>query len=148
MLRIVKRRARLGHDRRGSLRSSQQPNGAFSWQDFNPDGSLAALYNRHGTLSGSETSVPADASPLADFAYSSNLDGQKTQEIRSGGGLTTETSSYGYDNLGRLNQVMLPDGTNRSHSYDLDSNRSQVVENAATVAATRMTLQRPAASTS
>lgn len=75
-----------------------------------------------------------DAGPLVDYAYSYNLDGQKTQEIRSGGGLATETTSYDYDDLGRLKATTLPNGIVRSYAFDLDSNRTQIVENGSTVA--------------
>lgn len=53
---------------------------------------------------------------------------------RTGGGPQTETTSYAYDDLGRLQQVTLPDGTVRMHYFDLDFNRAQIVENAQTVA--------------
>ncbi len=55
-------------------------------------------------------------------------------EVRTGGGLTTETSAYFYDDLGRLSQVTLPDGTIRLYTFDLDSNRTSLVENGLTVA--------------
>ena len=121
------------YDSRGNLKATQYPNGTFSWNDINPLGELTALYNRHGTLSTPlPSSVPADSSssPLADYAYTYNTDGQKTQETMSGGGLTTATNQYAYDNLGRLNQVTLPDGTCRKYSYDLDSNRTQLQQSA------------------
>jgi hypothetical protein len=50
------------------------------------------------------------------------------EEVRSGGGLTTKTSNYSYDDLGRLSQVELPSGTCRRYSFDLDSNRTQIQE--------------------
>lgn len=75
-----------------------------------------------------------DASPLADYAYTYDLEGRKTQEARTGGGLLTETTAYGYDPLGRLSQVTLPSGVVRAYTFDLDSNRTSIVENAATVA--------------
>jgi YD repeat-containing protein len=85
----------------GRLKATQYPNGTFSWNDYNPDGWTTAVYNRHGTLSAPlPTSVPNDSqsSPLADYTYSYNQDGKKSQEVRTGGGLTTETTSYQYDN--------------------------------------------------
>lgn len=72
--------------------------------------------------------MPADSSPIADFAYSYNADGQKVQEVRSGGGGAAQTTSYGYDSLGRLDQVVLPTGVCRDYGYDLDSNRVLVQE--------------------
>jgi RHS repeat-associated protein len=72
--------------------------------------------------------VPADASPIADFSYLYTTDGQRDQETLSGGGLTTQTSVYAFDNVGRLEQVTLPTGTCRRYSYDLDSNRTLVQE--------------------
>ncbi len=50
----------------------------------------------------------SQGSPLADYSYSyvvpgqTASEGQKTQEVRSGGGLASETTSYSYDELGRL----------------------------------------------
>lgn len=55
--------------------------------------------------------MPADPNPLVDYAYGYDCDGKQTQEVRTGGGLTTRTTSYVYDNLGRLSQVTLPGGT-------------------------------------
>jgi RHS repeat-associated protein len=72
------------YDLRGNLRGTQYPNGTFSWADANPDGWLSDLYNRHGTIDADTTTPPADSSPIGDFAYQYNLDGQKTQEQRTG----------------------------------------------------------------
>jgi RHS repeat-associated protein len=123
------------YDNRSRLKATQYPNGTFSWNDFNDSGTLAALYNRHGTLAGPlPSTVPSDSSPLVDYVYQYDLEGRKTQEVRSGGSLTTGTTSYGYDNLGRLSTVTLPSTVQRTYSYDLDSNRTQIVENSTTVA--------------
>ena len=125
------------YDVLGNLHATQYPNTTFSWTDRNADQWTAAVYNRHGTLPATlPSTVPADSqgSPISDFSYTYNVDGEKTQEQRTGGGLTTETTSYGYDNLGRLSTVTLPDSTNRVYSYDLDSNRTQITENGTTIA--------------
>jgi RHS repeat-associated protein len=117
------------YDNRGSLHATQYPNGTFNWTDTNPDGWTTAFYNRHGTLGTPlPSTVPSDGSPIVDYTYTYNQDGQKTQEVRSGGGLTTQTSTYTYDNLGRLSQVLLPTGVCRTYSFDLDSNRTQIQE--------------------
>ncbi len=119
----------------GRLKAVQYPNGTFSWNDVNAVHAVSAVYNRHGTLPATlPSSVPTDASPIVDYAYTYNLDGKKTQEVRSGGGLTTETTSYQYDNLGRLSHVDLPGSISRDYNYDLDSNRTSIVENSVTVA--------------
>lgn len=75
----------FGYNARSQLRWTQYPNGTFSWDDYNPDSSLGAVYNRHGTLSGNESSAPADShgNPLADSTYAYNIDGQKTSETRT-----------------------------------------------------------------
>jgi RHS repeat-associated protein len=119
------------YDSRGNLKATQYPNGTFSWNDINPLGELTALYNRHDSTPLSAplpSSVPADSSgsALVDYSYSYTPDGQISEEIRSGGGLTSKTTDYSYDNLGRLDQVVLPDGSCRDYSYDLDSNRTQI----------------------
>jgi RHS repeat-associated protein len=121
------------YDNRGNLKATQYPNGTFSWNDINPEGELTAIYNRHDTTALSNplpSSVPADSSssPLVDYSYSYTADGQISQEVRTGGGLTSKTTGYSYDNLGRLSQVTLPSGTCRDYSYDLDSNRTQIQE--------------------
>lgn len=121
------------YDTRGNLKATQYPNGTFSWNDINPLGEVTARYNRHDSTSLSAplpASVPADSqgSPLVDYSYSYTPDGQISQEVRTGGGLTSQTTGYGYDNLGRLDQVVLPDGICRDYSYDLDSNRTQTQE--------------------
>ena len=122
----------------GHLKAIQYPNGTFSWADLNNDKWVTAVYNRHGTITGTvndSTPVPADSqsSPIADYAYTYNIEGQKSQEVRTGGGLTTETTSYQYDYLGRLSQVTLPDSTVRTYTFDLDSNRTSIIENGNTV---------------
>jgi len=125
------------YDKQGRLKASQYPNGTFSWNDHNASGWLTALYNRHGTLpTPLPASVPADSqgSPLADFAYLYEQDGKKTQQTRTAGGLPTETESYRYDRVGRLDEVKLPDGTLRRYFFDRDSNRTQITENGQTTA--------------
>jgi RHS repeat-associated protein len=120
----------------GLPKATQYPNGTFSWTAYNRPGTVKAVYNRHGALpSPLPGSVPADSqgSPLVDDVYTFNMDGKRTQDVWSGGGLTTQTSTYAYDGLGRLSTVALPDGTNRTYNYDLDSNRTSVVENGSTV---------------
>lgn len=122
------------YDSRSNLHAIQYPNGTFSWLDINPAGWLTARYNRHGTLAAPlPASAPADSgsSPLSDYAYTYNDDGQKTSEERSGGGLTTTTTNYGYDNLGRLATVSgAPFTTPGRYCYDLDSNRSKTYASA------------------
>lgn len=127
----------FSYDSRGNPKTTQYPNGTFSWADYNAAGALTGLHNRHGTLPAPlPSSVPADSqgSPLADFTYGYDLEGRKTQATRTGAGLTTETESYVYDALGRLAQVTLPSGVVRSYSFDLDSNRTAIAEDGTTVA--------------
>lgn len=120
------------YDKHGNLKTTQYPNGTFTWADYNAAGWLTNLYHRHGTLPAPlPGSVPADPSPLVEYAYSYDVEGRKTQEVRSGGGLATETTNYTlYDNLGRLAQLTLPDGTCRKYLFDLDSNRTEIKEGA------------------
>jgi len=121
----------------GYLKTTQYPNGTFSWNTYNAPGQMKAVYNRHGVLpSPLPQSVPADSqgSPIVDYTYTFDVDGKRAQDVRTGGGLTSQTTTYGYDGIGRLSTVGLPNGTNRTYSYDLDSNRTSVVENGSTVA--------------
>lgn len=84
------------YDKRGNLRTTQYPNGTFSWNDYNAAGWLKAVYNRHGNVG---TNPPADApadtqgNPLADFLYSYDVEGKKTSEKRVSG--TEMTTSGG-----------------------------------------------------
>jgi RHS repeat-associated protein len=121
------------YDARDALRATQYPNGTFSWNDYNQAGWLTATYNRHGTLTAPlPGTVPADASPIVDSAYTYSLEGQRTQETRTGGGLATETTTYVYDDLGRLERVTLSDGTSRRYCFDRDSNRTEITAAATT----------------
>jgi RHS repeat-associated protein len=70
---------------------------------------------------------PTNSDP-PHYAYTYDIDGKQTQEVRTGGSLATRTTSYTYDNLGRLSQVTLPGGTCRKYLFDLDSNRSSIQE--------------------
>jgi RHS repeat-associated protein len=115
------------YDSRGDLRGTQYPNTTFSWVDTNPDGWITGQYNRHGTINASTMTPPSDSNPLADYTYTYNLDGKRLSDSRTSNS-TNQTTSYSYDNLGRLSQVLLPSGTCRNYSYDLDSNRTQIQE--------------------
>jgi RHS repeat-associated protein len=119
----------LYYDSRSNLHAIQYPNGTFSWLDLNPAGWLAARYNHHGTLTAPlPSTVPADSSssPISDYAYTYSEDGQQLSEQRSGGTLTTTTTAYTYDILGRLTTVSGgPFATAGTYCYDLDSNRSK-----------------------
>jgi RHS repeat-associated protein len=121
---------RFTYDPRGLLRTTQYPNGTFSWADYDAAGWLIGRYNRHGLLpSPLSGSVPADAGPIADYRYSYDSEGRITSETRSGGGLVAETTTYSqYDALGRLAEVLLPDGTCRRYAFDLNSNRTEIRE--------------------
>ena len=87
---------RFDYDSRGNLRATwYEENHTFSWNDYNAAGWPTAVYNRHGDRPGTlpdqipdTTAAPQDqqGSPLADFAYTYELDGKKTQEVRSHGG--------------------------------------------------------------
>jgi RHS repeat-associated protein len=121
------------YDTRGNLRGTMYPNGTFSWTDTDPAGDTSDVYNRHGTISSTTTTAPSDSNPLADYTYTyldgSNVyqDGKKLTEARTSGS-TTQNTTYTYDSAGRLSQVLLPSGTCRDYSYDLDSNRTQTQE--------------------
>jgi RHS repeat-associated protein len=127
------------YDARGNLHTIQMPNGTFVWQDFNSTGWLTGLYNRHGTLSvPPPPSLPSDTNPISDYTYTYSVDGKKTQEMRSGGGFTAQTTDYTYDTFGRLATANLPDANNshtlRTYTYDLDSNRVEVKDGSTVVA--------------
>jgi RHS repeat-associated protein len=115
------------YDSRGNLRGTQYPNSTFSWADTNPLGQLSALYNRHGSINAATQAAPSDSSgtPILDYTYTYNTDGQKSQELRSGGGLTTTTTDYSYDGIGRLAQTTREGTDCTAYLYDADSNRTQ-----------------------
>jgi RHS repeat-associated protein len=120
------------YDARGQLHTVQYPNATFTWMEYNRAGWLTGLYHRHGTLSEPlPDELPPDSqfSPIADYTYAYDIDGRKTQETRTGGGLASETTRYTeYDPLGRLAEVILPDGTCRRYLFDLNSNRTEIKE--------------------
>lgn len=118
------------YDTLGNLRGTQYPNGTFSWVDTDPAGNTSDQYNRHGTISSTTTTAPADSNPIADYTYTYVTggiydDGKKDSEVRKSGS-TSKTTNYTYDQAGRLQQVALPTGDCRIYSYDLDSNRTKV----------------------
>lgn len=111
----------------GQLRSTQYPNGTFSWSQYDRAGQLTAVYNRHGTLpSPLPATVPGDASPIADTTYTFDLEGKRTTETRRSGGGPAQITVYGYDGLGRLTSADYPTGASQAFNYDLDSNRTSV----------------------
>ena len=112
------------YDSDGRLKATTYPNSTFSWNDYLTGGWLQARYNRHGTFSTLPASVPADSNALADYAYTYEPNGQRAGETRSGGSLTTATTSYTYDSIARLDSATFGDGSARRYCYDLDSNRS------------------------
>jgi len=126
----------FSYDPRGMLHTTQYPNGTFSWIDYNYAGWPIAVYNRHGTLSTPPPpGAPYDANPIVDYSIGYTVDGKIREEDRIAGGLSAEDTLYtSYDNLGRLTQVTLPTGVARTYSFDLDSNRTSIVENGSTVA--------------
>jgi RHS repeat-associated protein len=114
------------YDKRGALQATRYPNGTLSWKEISAAGWLTNLYNRHGTISTWPTTLPADASPIVDFAYTYVQSSQRASETRTGGGLSSEQTNYGYDSMGRLETVTLPNGASRRYCFDLDSNRTAI----------------------
>jgi RHS repeat-associated protein len=133
---------RFLYDERGNLKATQYPTTAptFSWNEFNAAGWLTGTYNRDGDISSvpflvpEGTPAPDDTTPLADFTYEYEQDGKKTMEKRVAQGFSDETQRFGYDALGRMEAVTLPDGTLRRYAFDRDSNRTQITENGAVTA--------------
>ncbi|MGD9696375.1 MAG: LamG-like jellyroll fold domain-containing protein [Thermoleophilia bacterium] len=118
------------YDTTGRLKAIQYPDSAaFSWRDYDHAGNLTALYNRHGQLPGPlPANVPADAqgSPIADYAYTYDIEGRKTQEELTYDENGSQTRTYDYDEAGRLSGYTAPDGALTSYTYDLDSNRTRI----------------------
>jgi len=125
------------YDMRGNLHATKYPNTTFSWQDYNAAGWLTGLYNRHGLISAPlPATVPVDPLPLSDYTYTYFADGKKSQETRAGAAFTTQTTQYTYDTAGRLATANIPDANNvhtlRTYSFDLDSNRTSLVDGSTT----------------
>ena len=124
------------YDERSLLHATQYPNGTFSWRDYNQSRWLTGLYNRAGMLPATLPATVPVGSSLADFTYSYNADGKMGHQVRNApaGGdhpaVSDETTSYGYDNLGRLMSSNLP--TARVYCYDLDSNRTSIATTSCT----------------
>jgi RHS repeat-associated protein len=111
----------------------EQYNGVamYTWLSYDNAGSLTNIYNRHGIPCGSPcppANVPDDANPIVDYAYSRDGAGRIVSQTRFGGSLSTQTTSYTYDALGRLSTVTLPDNTLRRYVFDDDSNRTTTYE--------------------
>ena len=116
-------------DARGALIATKYPNGTFSWNDYLANGALKGVFNRHGTLASpppASGTPPADANALSDFEYAYFADGRRASETRKGEGFGTngETTSYGYDSVGRLSTVS--GAVNHTYCYDLNSNRTKL----------------------
>ncbi len=120
----------FAYDGSGRLKAIQYPGGAaFSWRDYDEAGRLVHLYNRHGQLPGTlPAAAPADSegSPIADYSYQHDLEGRRTTETLAFDASSVQVRGFGYDGVGRLATYTAPDGSVRSYSYDLDSNRTKV----------------------
>jgi RHS repeat-associated protein len=111
----------------------EQYNGVamYSWLSYNNANSVTNIYNRHGIPCGSPcppANVPDDPNPIVDYAYSRDIAERITSQTRSGGSLSTQTTSYTYDSVSRLSTVTLSDSTLRRYGYDDDSNRVTTYE--------------------
>lgn len=123
------------YDSRGNLVGTDYPttSATFSFKTINPAGWLDSVVNRHGTLTTptgkaagtAPSSAPADPTPLADYTYTYFQDGQKNTQAAKVGAGSTQTTTYAYDPVGRLETVVFPDATSRRYCFDLDSNRSR-----------------------
>jgi RHS repeat-associated protein len=71
------------YDARGNLRGTQYPDGTFSWTDYNADGWKTDQFSRHGTITPTTTTAPADPSPINDETFTYNLEGQRTGDNSS-----------------------------------------------------------------
>ena len=126
----------LFHDTRGNPVGANYPtsNATFGFRTVGSAGWLENTFNRHGALTTptgkiagtAPASAPADASPLADYTYSSYQNGQRKSEQRTVGAGSAQTTSYGYDQIGRLETLTNPDGSTRRICFDRDSNRTEV----------------------
>jgi RHS repeat-associated protein len=95
-------------------------------------GDIDALWVAAGT----GTLTDSDASQIHQFGNTDPAVGQLPGQATLAWNGTSfdpvppqETSSYSYDELGRLSKVTLPNGTVRRYFFDLDSNRTQITEN-------------------
>jgi RHS repeat-associated protein len=123
------------YDTRGNLVGVNDPttSATFSYKTIDPAGWLDSIVNRHGTLTSpvgkaagaAPTSAPADSTPLGDYTYTYYQDGQKHTEAAKNGTGSTQTTTYAYDPMGRLETVAFPDTTSRRYCFDLDSNRTR-----------------------
>lgn len=129
---------RFAYDIRGALKAVQYANGTFAWHTYNDSVQVTKLDNRHGTaidssgvLAGTE---PTDANAIVEFSYAyagtDGLDGKITSETRTGSSITSTTTKYSYDGLGRLKQARLPLASPvcRDYLFDADSNRTEIKE--------------------
>jgi RHS repeat-associated protein len=124
------------YDSRGDFQATQYPNGTFNWQDTNALGELSDDYNRHGSISSqfnsnhqaiSGASPSSDTSPLTDFTYTYNRDGERITQTSKIGAAANQTTSYSFDSIGRLQQVTPPSGNCSQYQYDAESNRTALL---------------------
>jgi RHS repeat-associated protein len=65
---------------------------------------------------------------ISAFQYTRDAAGNRTSVVSSGSNVDAGTTSYTYDNMGRLTAVTYPDGSSTTYSYDSAGNRSQMVQ--------------------
>lgn len=100
----------------GYLTGQTLPNGVVTSYTYDADGRLTDVTHRK-----------SDASLLMAFHYTLDANGLRTA-VRKDTPFGSETTSYVYDELLRLNQVTYPDGRVVTYTYDALGNRLRMVD--------------------
>ena len=99
----------VSHDGAGDLTTLLAPNGGQATWSYDPAGRISGTTWISGTTSLFTQTVTLDAA------------GQRLQSADSWG-----TSSYGYDQDGRLTSASYPDGSSEANQYDAGGNRTVI----------------------
>jgi RHS repeat-associated protein len=91
-----------------------------------PDGTVASYdYDRADRLT--SVVVRKVGADLLSYTYAYGANGNRTSQVESNGG-SSETTTYTYDDLDRLETVTYPDGRTVAYEYDAIGNRKTETE--------------------
>ncbi|HVI40600.1 MAG TPA: hypothetical protein VM577_08070, partial [Anaerovoracaceae bacterium] len=101
--------AKYIYDERGNVISERNANETYTAREYDGSNRLTAIrnYNAAGSI-------------LSSYTYSYDQNNNRTSVVTGGGAI-----NYQYDQLNRLTQETLPDGTSINYEYDATGNRTK-----------------------